>query len=200
MNLIPSVGICFLLLVSLSTVSTVVYAQTQTNSSAATDLGPSAQFVVQLDKLGIDVKWANGEYTIVSTERETLLQRLTLIQENLSGQTRTNVALNSSAGFFQIKGQLAALGAVPVWDGKRWSDERWTATLSNSLPSEAAYTLAQLNFWDRNSGGVKPASNTVESGESTAMCTNLRNELASMGVHVIFDSKMQIWRAQAGNK
>jgi len=95
----------------------------------------------------------NG-YKVSSTQRLTLLDQLTELYQK-SGHGLKGLRILTAdpddirTAALAKRESLVALGAIPVWDGEKWIDARWTATLGNTLLPDAAKGLARLNYLDR---------------------------------------------------
>jgi hypothetical protein len=95
---------------------------------------------------------------------------------------------------------LAALGAIPVWDGKKWIDGRWTATLGNTLSPDATKKLARLNYLDRGYiRWVSAGRGRASMGEVESEFAEIREELVAMGIVIDLDPVLKIWCVKPNN-
>lgn len=179
-------------------------AGTPTNITVVSASGACLDLIRQLDRIGIDVTSETNGYKVSSTQRLTLLDQLTELYQKSGHGLKGSSYLDADPDDIRTaalakRESLVALGAIPVWDGEKWIDARWTATLGNTLLPDAAKGLARLNYLDRGYiRWVSSAPGRASMGEVDSEFSAIKKELATMGIGIVLDPQLKIWRADGG--
>lgn len=161
------------------------------------------QLSEEVDRLGADIAFSNGIYTVASMDRANLLERLMDLQGGCGPRIENTVnpnpeqkqAINTIRATRRL---LAEAGAIPVWDGKKWIDGRHMAFNGAVLSSSSRDTLIELNYWEQNYGTLSIPEELHDimtvSGEASAAISSLKKQLEQEGLFVELDKLFGIWK------